>query len=133
MKKGFTLLELIIVIIIVGILATLGFVQYASVIERGRFAEARANLGTLRQLQIARHEDPMHGTTYGTLAAPTTDELGSGLPLAPSAAYYFTYECAAATGTCTATRDGTKATPPTAIADCTFILTVDGTMSGTCP
>ncbi len=127
MKKGFTLLELIIVIIIVGILATLGFVQYASVIERGRFAEARANLGTLRQLQVARLEDPMHGA-YGTLA-----QLGTGLPAAPSGQYYFTYACVAATGICTATRDGTKATAPATTANCTFTLAPDGTMGGTCP
>jgi len=129
MKKGFTLLELIIVIIIVGILATLGFVQYASVIERGRFAEARANLGTLRQLQVARNEDPMHGD-YGTLA-----DLGSGLPGSAISTYYFSYSCSSADGSCTATRDssGTKKDPPASTADCTFILSEAGVMSGTCP
>lgn len=131
MKKGFTLLELIIVIIIVGILATLGFVQYASVIERGRFAEARGNLGTLRQLQVAREQDPMHAA-YGTLA-----QLGSGLPGAADAGFYFTYACDNATGICTARRcdvgAGCKADPPTAIAGCTFTLSPDGTMGGTCP
>jgi len=127
MKKGFTLLELIIVIIIVGILATLGFVQYASVIERGRFAEARANLGTLRQLQVARIEDPMHAA-YGTLA-----QLGTGLPALPVNTYYFTYSCDDATGICTAVRDGTKAVAPGTTADCTLTLSPAGAMGGTCP
>jgi prepilin-type N-terminal cleavage/methylation domain-containing protein len=42
-KKGFTLLELIVVIVIIGVLATLGLTQYASMVERGRSAEAKAN------------------------------------------------------------------------------------------
>jgi prepilin-type N-terminal cleavage/methylation domain-containing protein len=48
MRKGFTLLELIVVMIIVGILATLGIFQYQSVIEKSRGAEARQVLGVLR-------------------------------------------------------------------------------------
>lgn len=50
MKKGFTLLELIIVIIIIGILATLGLTQYARMVERGRGAEARQLLGNILDL-----------------------------------------------------------------------------------
>lgn len=48
MKKGFTLLELIVVIIIIGVLATLGLTQYTRMIERARGAEARQILGTIR-------------------------------------------------------------------------------------
>ena len=48
MKKGFTLLELMIVIIIIGVLATLGIVQYMAAIEKSRGAEARQVLGNLR-------------------------------------------------------------------------------------
>ena len=47
-RKGFTLLELMIVIIIVGILATLGVMQYQIAIEKSRGAEARQILGQLR-------------------------------------------------------------------------------------
>jgi len=50
MKKGFTLLELLIVIIIVGVLATIGFTQYTAVVERSRGAEARQILGQLRSI-----------------------------------------------------------------------------------
>jgi len=50
MKRGFTLLELLIVIIIVGVLATLGLTQYSSVVEKSRGAEARQILGQLRNL-----------------------------------------------------------------------------------
>jgi prepilin-type N-terminal cleavage/methylation domain-containing protein len=48
MKRGFTLLELIVVVIIIGILATLAIVQYGRAIERARGAEARQILGAIR-------------------------------------------------------------------------------------
>lgn len=52
-KKSFTLLELIIVIIIVSILATLGYVQYGKFMEKARGAEARMILGSIRKLAFA--------------------------------------------------------------------------------
>ena len=48
MRKGFTLIEIMIVIIIVGILATMGIVQYTKAIEKARGAEAKNFLGSLR-------------------------------------------------------------------------------------
>ena len=53
MKKGFTLLELIVVVIIVGVLGSLGFAQYTKVVEKSRTAEAKAILGALRSAQEA--------------------------------------------------------------------------------
>jgi prepilin-type N-terminal cleavage/methylation domain-containing protein len=47
-RRGFTLLELMIVIIIIGVLATIGIVQYQAAIERARGAEARSVISTLR-------------------------------------------------------------------------------------
>jgi prepilin-type N-terminal cleavage/methylation domain-containing protein len=51
-KKGFTLLELIIVIIVIGILASIALPRYLRVAERGRMSEGRNLLGVLRSAQI---------------------------------------------------------------------------------
>lgn len=69
MRKGFTLLELIIVIIIIGILATMGFIQYSATVEKARGAEARATIGALRTQAMAK------GYQFGTT---TTLTIGTG-------------------------------------------------------
>lgn len=49
-NKAFTLLELVVVIIIIAILAALGFTQYNKVVESARLTEARVRLGLMRTL-----------------------------------------------------------------------------------
>jgi len=77
-KRGFTLLELIVVIIIIGILAVLGTTQYVSLIEKGRSAEAKSNLGTLRRLLTAYQQENSNITGFNdnyintTVGLPTT-------------------------------------------------------------
>ena len=55
-RKGFTLLELVVVVIILGILATLGFTQYTKMVEKGRTAEAKMILGQIRTAQVAYNQ-----------------------------------------------------------------------------
>jgi len=47
---AFTLIELIVVIIIVGILAAVGISQYSLIVEKARTAEAKVRLGNMRDL-----------------------------------------------------------------------------------
>lgn len=51
-RAGFTLIEVLIVLVIVGVLATLGVSQYGRTIERSRQAEATSILGALRGAQL---------------------------------------------------------------------------------
>ncbi len=51
-RIGFTLLELIIVVVIIGTLAAIGGPMYFKTIERARMAEARIMLGMIRMAQM---------------------------------------------------------------------------------
>jgi prepilin-type N-terminal cleavage/methylation domain-containing protein len=122
MKKGFTLVELIIVIIIVGILASIGLTQYNKVVEKSRAAEARMILGTLRSAEMAEY---MENGSYVVAAS-----LGVSAPSSCATTHYFSYSCAT-DGTCTATRCTTGGKPSQGTTAWTKSLTVDGTWGGT--
>ena len=61
-KRSFTLLELIVVIIIIAILASIGFVQYNSIFEKARLVEAMVRVGRMRELAYEYY------LNYGSLA-----------------------------------------------------------------
>ncbi|MCK9433013.1 MAG: prepilin-type N-terminal cleavage/methylation domain-containing protein [Candidatus Omnitrophica bacterium] len=121
-KNGFTLIELIIVIIIVGILASIGLTQYNKVVEKSRAAEARMILGTLRSAEFAEYNENGSYVTVGS--------LGVGAPSSCVSTHYFTYTCAT-NGTCTATRCTTGGKPTQGTTAWTKSLTIDGTWGGT--
>ena len=125
MKKGFTLLELIVVIIIIGVLASIGFSQYTKMVEKGRTAEAKTVLGQLRSAEVAYYQE------YGVYTA-TLSNLATDAPSATCVATnYFTY-AADATTTATATRcTGTNGKTPGAASVYSVTLNYDGTFGGT--
>ena len=122
MKQGFTLIELIVVIIIVGILAAVGMTQYTKVVEKGRAAEARIILGSLRSAEIAEY---FENAAYLAVA-----NLGVGAPTVCATTHYFSYTCATATGTCTADRCASGGKTPNAT---TYnkVLDINGVWTGT--
>jgi len=50
-KRGFTLIEVLIVVIILGILATLAIPQFTNMVKRARVSEAWSALGAVRTSQ----------------------------------------------------------------------------------
>jgi len=134
MKKiGFTLLELLIVIIIVGILAAVAVVSYSRTAEKSRTSEAKANLGTLRTLQMAYYQETGNYTSNLTI-------LGAGdLPwhdpyvcpiICSDVNHYFTYWCDTR-GTCGACRCGAGGKNPPYSPGYSIELDINGTWSGT--
>ena len=84
-RKGFTLLEIIIVVIIIGVLASLALPRLLNTVERSRSAEAFASLGSVRSAMERCY------LPYGTFAnCGTFTNLDVGNP-ANSANSHFTY------------------------------------------
>lgn len=66
------MLELVVVIIIIAILASLGFTQYNRIVEKARLSEVIVNFGKMRTLIIAYYLEK------GTLSTITNNDVGIG-------------------------------------------------------
>ncbi|MEI7456343.1 MAG: type IV pilin protein [Nitrosomonadales bacterium] len=87
-QRGFTLVELMVVVVIVGILSSIAIPSYSNYVKRGKIAEATANLASQRVKMEQYYQD---NRTYLNGAA-----CGVVMPVAP-AVQYFTIACAAPT------------------------------------
>lgn len=69
-RKGFTLLELIIVVIIIGVLAGIAIPQYLNAVEKAKVSKAKANLVVMNQAERFYHaEQSIYTTTLTELEA----------------------------------------------------------------
>ncbi|MFH1208257.1 MAG: prepilin-type N-terminal cleavage/methylation domain-containing protein [Candidatus Omnitrophota bacterium] len=117
-KKGFTLIEVLIVLLSIGALATLVVPRYFAQNERAYVAEAVAMLSALRQAEVAYNleNSPLYATSVSSLDID-----------APSSTK-FTF-AVDSVGTSTATRSGGAS----GFVSTTIILNIAGTWSGTHP
>lgn len=83
-QKGFTLVELMIVVVIAGILAAVVVPAYGNYVLRGKLTEASSELSAMRVKLEQYYQDSR------TYAGACTD--GTVAPL-PSGTKYFTYAC----------------------------------------
>ena len=102
-KKGFTLIELIVVTAILGILVAIATGSFRSYQARAKQSEVRTNLGTIGEMAIA------YKTEYDTFA---TDWNGIGWSPNGVTRYRYWYNGLAATGTPTNPQSGIDYSDP---------------------
>lgn len=132
MKRGFTLLELIVVIILLGVLATLALNQYARMAEKGRVAEAKDVLGYLRKLEYTWNLQQSNWATLDQIAPNLPgDEDYDCTGVDNHGGYYFSYSCDADDGSCCAWRCTSGGKAPAARSGYQICVSPDGTMTQT--
>jgi len=90
-ERGFTLLELMIVVAVIAILAAIALPSYQDYITRSKFQEATSSLADLR---VKMEQYFMDNRRYNATGVPGTCGVPGGLVPTVPGAKYFTFACA---------------------------------------
>jgi type IV pilus assembly protein PilE len=93
-QKGFTLIELMIVVVIVGILAAIALPNYTDYVTRGKIPDATSGLASKRVQMEQYFQDNRTYANVGALLAP-------GCVADSTTSQYFTFSCVAGSQTAT--------------------------------
>lgn len=96
-QKGFTLIELMIVVAVIGILAAIAIPSYTDYVKRGYIADATNTLSSMRAKLEQHYQDNRAYTTVGAFATPCAN----------STVGKFNITCTLAASTFTVTATGT--------------------------
>jgi len=129
-KKGFTMIELLVVLIILGILVAVAAPMYLANVNRAKVSEALASMGMIRQAE--REYNTKHGSFLlvgsGNLANDPEAASNPGLNIKVGTAQYFSSAAYTVVAGGTSGSSGLFATP---VAQ-DFIIAVNGTASVPC-
>lgn len=99
-KKGFTLVELLVVISIIGILSAIGLVLYSSVLKQGRDSKRQSDLKSIQLALEQYNNDQSHypanlgsSLTFGTKIYMNTVPAYAYIPFPPSCTTACTSYC----------------------------------------
>ncbi len=127
---GFTLTELMVVVVVIGVLASIAWPRYILVAEKSRTAEAKNVLGQIRATELGYYLE------YDSYTADIA-LLSLGVPTACNTSFYYNYSISGG-GTsfaATATRCVAGGKPPNSPDGVAYVLNItqNGVLGGTPP